>query len=43
MRRLFVVSLVLLLLAGWFLAHESTEVVKAAADRQAATLAAIDE
>ncbi|MGH6631745.1 MAG: hypothetical protein ACREB0_00170 [Sphingopyxis sp.] len=42
MRRLFLVSLALLLLAGAFLAHESSKVVQAAADRHAATLAAID-
>lgn len=43
MRRLFLAVVVLLLLAGAFLAHESTKVVKAAADSHAAALASIDE
>lgn len=43
MRRLFVVSLVLLLLAGYFFAHETAQVVKAVSDHQAAVLAVVDE
>lgn len=43
MRRLFIVGLLALGGACWFLAHESAEVVKAVSEQHAAALAAIDE
>jgi hypothetical protein len=43
MRRLFFISVVVLALAGWFLAHQAAGVVQNAVDSKASKLASIDE